>query len=79
MYISTLRSYRRERMPVYPDAAYSNLAPDWVCEILSPSTRKLDLHGKRPVYPREGVGHLWLVDPTDRTLEASNCARESGY
>ena len=31
-------------------------------------TRKLDLLGKRPVYTREGVGHLWLVDPTDRTL-----------
>lgn len=31
---------------------------------------KLDLHGKRPIYAREGVEHLWLVDPADRTLEA---------
>jgi Uma2 family endonuclease len=52
------------------DAAYFTLAPDWVCEVLSPSTRKLDLHGKRPIYAREGVAHLWLVDPVDRTLEA---------
>ena len=65
-----LAGWRRERMPDYPDAAYVTLAPDWACEVLSPSTRKLDLHGKRPIYAREGVGHLWLVDPTDRTLEA---------
>ena len=46
------------------------LSPDWVCEVLSASTRKLDLQEKCPVYGREGVSHLWLVDPTDRTLEA---------
>ncbi len=62
--------WRRERMPEYPDAAYFTLAPDWVCEVLSASTRKIDLHGKRPIYAREGVAHLWLVDPADRTLEA---------
>ena len=68
--VPDLAGWRRERMPDFPDAAYSALAPDWVCEVLSPSTRKLDLHGKRPVYAREGVAHLWLVDPADRTLEA---------
>ena len=68
--VPDLAGWRRERMPDYPDTAYFTLAPDWVCEVLSASTRKLDLHGKRPVYAREGVGHLWLVDPADRTLEA---------
>ena len=68
--VPDLAGWRRERMPVYPDTAYVTLAPDWVCEVLSASTRRLDLHGKRPVYAREGVGHLWLVDPVDRTLEA---------
>ena len=68
--VPDLAGWRRERMPEYPDTAYVTLAPDWVCEVLSASTRKLDLHGKRPVYAREGVGYLWLVDPTDRTLEA---------
>ena len=38
--------------------------------MLSASTRRLDLQGKRPIYAREGVAHLWLVDPMDRTLEA---------
>ena len=68
--VPDLAGWRRERMPDYPDTAYVSLAPDWVCEVLSPSTRRLDLHGKRPMYAREGVGHLWLVDPADRTLEA---------
>ena len=68
--VPDLAGWRRERMADLPDAAYFTLAPDWVCEVLSASTRRLDLHGKRPVYAREGVRHLWLVDPADRTLEA---------
>ena len=68
--VPDLAGWRRERMPDMPDTAYFTLAPDWVCEVLSPSTRRLDLQGKRPVYAREEVRHLWLVDPTDRTLEA---------
>ena len=68
--VPDLAGWRRERMPDYPRAAYFTLPPDWACEVLSPSTRKLDLHGKRPVYARVGVRHLWLIDPIDRTLEA---------
>ena len=68
--VPDLAGWRRARMPSYPETAYFTLAPDWVCEILSPSTRKLDLEAKRPVYAREGVRHLWLVDPAERTLEA---------
>ena len=68
--VPDLAGWRRERMAELPDTAYFTLAPDWVCEVLSASTRKFDLHEKRPVYAREGIPHLWLVDPTDRTLEA---------
>ena len=68
--VPDLAGWRRDRMPRYPETAYFTLAPDWVCEILSPSTRKLDLDAKRPVYARERVRHLWLVEPADRTLEA---------
>ena len=68
--VPDLAGWRRERMPDYPDTAYVTLPPDWVCEVLSASTRRLDLQEKRPVYAREGVAHPWLVDPTDRTLEA---------
>ena len=68
--VPDLAGWRRERMPDYPDTAYFTLAPDWVCEVISASTRRLDLHFKRPVYAREEVRHLWFVDPADRTLEA---------
>ena len=68
--VPDIAGWRRERMAELPDTAYFALAPNWVCEVLSESTRRLDLHEKRPVYAREGVGHLWLVDPKDRTLEA---------
>ncbi|MCY4591121.1 MAG: Uma2 family endonuclease [Alphaproteobacteria bacterium] len=68
--VPDLAGWRRERMPELPDTAYFTLAPDWACEVLSASTRRVDLQEKRPVYAREGVAYLWLVDPTDRTLEA---------
>ena len=68
--VPDLAGWRRERMAELPDTAYFTPAPDWVCEVLSASTRRLDLHGKRPAYAREGVGCQWLVDPADRTLEA---------
>jgi Uma2 family endonuclease len=68
--VPDLAGWRRERMPVYPDAAFFELAPEWVCEVLSPGTRRLDLTDKREIYGAAGVGHLWLVDPRARTLEA---------
>ena len=68
--VPDLAGWHRERMAELPDTAYFTLGPDWVCEVLSASTRRLDLHEKRPVYAREGVPYLWLVDPVDRTLEA---------
>ena len=68
--VPDLAGWRRERMPDYPGTAYVTLAPDWVCEVHSPSTRKVDLQEKRPLYAQAGVRHLWLVDPADRTLGA---------
>jgi Uma2 family endonuclease len=52
-----------------PEAAWFEPSPDWVCEILSPSTSRTDRAIKMPVYAREGVAHLWLVDPDAQTLE----------
>jgi len=68
--VPDLCGWRRERMPEFPDVAAFDLAPDWICEILSPSTRAFDTTAKRDVYARDGVGHLWLVDPGIGTLEA---------
>ncbi len=69
--VPDIAGWRRERMPVFPDTAYTTLAPDWVCEVLSPSTRKFDLGDKSAVYARAGVGYIWFVDPIARSLEAN--------
>ena len=68
--VPDLAGWRRERMPELPETAYFTPAPDWVCEILSPSTRKVDLVHKRPVYAAAHIPHLWLVDPLEQILEA---------
>lgn len=68
--VPDIAGWRRERMPEMPKEAYFTLAPDWVCEVLSPSTRKLDLGGKWVVYARAGVDYHWFVDPDARSLEA---------
>ena len=67
--VPDLAAWRLERMPEPPATAYFTVAPDWVCEILSPATRVLDQGAKRDVYAREGITHLWFVDPVARTLE----------
>lgn len=61
--------WRRERMPSMPTVAAFTLAPDWVCEVISPGTEQIDRSRKMRIYAREGVGHLWLVDPLLRTIE----------
>ncbi len=67
--VPDLAGWRRTRMPRLPETAYFPLAPDWVCEILSPSTASLDRVKKLTIYAREQVAHAWLIDPLARTLE----------
>jgi Uma2 family endonuclease len=56
-------------MPRIPRAAEIKLAPDWVCELLSESTENHVRGIKKRIYRRERVGHYWLLDPTEQTLE----------
>ncbi len=71
--VPDLAGWRRERVPedfFADDApAFIDLAPDWVCEVLSPSTEGVDRGKKRRIYRRESVGYLWLLNPVERTLE----------
>lgn len=72
--VPDIAGWRRERMPELPATAYFALAPDWLCEVVSPSTEKIDREEKMPVYAREGVRYTWLVDPDKRTLETFTLA-----
>jgi Uma2 family endonuclease len=67
--VPDLAAWRRTRLPSVPDAPFLTLAPDWVCEILSPSTERADRLHKLGIYGREGVAHAWLINPVLRTLE----------
>jgi len=67
--VPDLAGWRRERMPTVPNEAFFSVAPDWVCEVLSPSSERLDRGRKLRTYASARVPHAWLVKPTDRTLE----------
>lgn len=68
--VPDIAGWRRSRLPAVPRAPFFSIAPDWVCEVLSPSTAGLDRVRKKHIYAREGVEFVWLVDPVGRTLEA---------
>jgi Uma2 family endonuclease len=67
--VPDLAGWRRERMPVFPDTAFCTLAPDWICEVLSPSTETIDRSKKLRLYAAAEVKHAWLLNPLTRTLE----------
>src|SRR5690606_37538519 len=67
--VPDLAGWRRERMPRLPEGPAFELVPDWICEVLSPSSARLDRLKKMAVYARAGVGHIWLVDPLARVIE----------
>ncbi|MBX3250573.1 MAG: Uma2 family endonuclease [Myxococcales bacterium] len=65
-----LAGWRRQRLPDPGDRRPIDVAPNWVCEILSPSTAARDRVEKRKLYGDHGIEHYWIVDVDARTLEA---------
>jgi Uma2 family endonuclease len=72
--VPDIAGWRRERMPQLPQGHRFEVVPDWVCEVLSPSTKSIDREEKMPLYARYGVQYAWLVDPKTRTLAAYGLA-----
>jgi len=72
--VPDVAGWRHASLPVIPDAAFLTTPPDWVCEVLSPSTERLDRARKLGVYARERVGFVWLINPRTRTLEVFRLA-----
>lgn len=67
--VPDIAGWRHETLPVIPQDHRFTVAPDWVCEVLSPSTGKTDRVEKMPIYADAGVQFLWLADPAIQTLE----------
>jgi Uma2 family endonuclease len=67
--------WRRERLPELPGDESIRIVPDWICAILSPSTRRHNLLIKKPYYARLGVPYHWIIDPEARTLKAYRLER----
>jgi Uma2 family endonuclease len=67
--VPDLAAWRRDALRTLPNASFLTQAPDWACEVISPSTGRIDRARKMRIYAREGVRHLWLVEPLARTLE----------
>jgi Uma2 family endonuclease len=68
--VTDLAGWRRARVPDLPRGAFIDIAPDWVCETLSPSTERVDRGKKLAIYSRESVSHVWLLNPISETVES---------
>jgi len=68
--VADIAGWRAPHERIVAQPSPIGLVPDWVCEVLDPSTRTLDLTSKRQAYALAGVRHLWILDPTARVLEA---------
>jgi Uma2 family endonuclease len=67
--VPDLAGWRRDRMSKMPDVEFFTQAPDWICEVASPETHRLDRAFKMPAYARAGVSHLWMLEPNDKLVE----------
>jgi len=67
--VPDLAGWRKERLPRLPQEGPLRVAPDWACEVLSPTTESDDRRRKLRIYAEHHVAHAWLLDPLIRTLE----------
>lgn len=71
VFVPDLAAWRSERLPPQERSQpYFSIAPDWIAEVASPSTRQRDRLLKVPAYASHGVSHLWLVEPSEGRVEA---------
>lgn len=69
IFVPDLAGWKKERFPYSEETNWISVPPDWVCEVLSPNTFRLDRTKKMAVYAQHGVGHIWLIDPVAEMVE----------
>jgi Uma2 family endonuclease len=67
--VPELAGWKEDRFIVSWEHHWISVAPDWVCEIISPETAQRDRTQKMPIYERNGVSYVWLIDPAEKSLE----------
>ena len=67
--VPNLAGWHRERLAGKLGASWIDVAPDWICEVLSDSTRGFDKRDKMRIYATYQVTYLWHLDPVSRVLE----------
>ncbi|HET7436462.1 MAG TPA: Uma2 family endonuclease [Thermoanaerobaculia bacterium] len=77
--VPDIAGWRVERVPALPHTAAIDIAPDWICEVVSPSTMRVDRAVKMPIYARHAVQYAWLVDPEAQTLEVRQLTEDGRW
>lgn len=67
--VPDIAGWKKERFPLHVETNWIEVVPDWLCEVLSPGTMRLDKTKKMPIYAEYGVRHIWLVNPMEKTLD----------
>lgn len=67
--VPDLAAWKKERLSMAPETSYSEIAPDWICEVLSASTERRDRTVKKRIYADASIPHFWIIDPRLQTLE----------
>lgn len=67
--VPDLAGWKIERFPAVEDHNWISVAPDWVCEIVSPGTASIDRVRKMGLYAMHRVPYYWIIDPISKTLE----------
>ena len=74
-----LAGWKKERLPNLPETNWIEISPDWICEVLSPSTVQIDKTKKMPVYANHKVRYVWLIDPIAKTLDIFKRLNSGGW
>ncbi|MBF0226913.1 MAG: Uma2 family endonuclease [Desulfobacterales bacterium] len=69
IFVPDLAGWKKEKLLKLPATNYISISPDWICEVLSPSTEKTDRARKMPIYAQFGVSYFWIIDPIEKVLE----------
>ncbi len=72
--VPDIAGWKKERFPSSLKTNWIEVSPDWICEVLSPDTIRLDKTKKMPIYAKHNVKHIWLINPTDKTLDVFKLA-----